>query len=58
MVQRKIELLDKPALLRQLRALEERKTANGNIDIWPSYSQKDDVAVAVALGAFELAKRL
>ena len=57
LVQRKIELLDQPELLRQLRALEERRTANGHIDIRPSYSQKDDVAVAVALGAFELAKR-
>ena len=57
LVQRKIELLDKPVLLGQLRALEERCTPNGNIDIRPRYSQKDDVAVAVALGAFELAKR-
>jgi hypothetical protein len=37
--------------------LEERRTPNGIIDIRPSYSHKDDVAVAVALGAFELAKR-
>jgi phage terminase large subunit-like protein len=57
LVQRKIELLDQAVLLRQLRALEERRTPNGNIDIRPSYGQKDDVAVAVALGAFELAKR-
>jgi hypothetical protein len=57
LVQRKIELLDQPVLLRQLRALEERKTPNGNTDIWPGHGQKDDVAVAVALGAFELAKR-
>jgi hypothetical protein len=57
LVQRKIELLDQPVLLRQLRGLEERKTPNGNTDIRPSHSQKDDVAVAVALGAFELAKR-
>jgi hypothetical protein len=57
LVQRKIELLDQPVLLRQMRALEERRTPNGNIDIRPSYGQKDDVAVAVALGAFELAKR-
>jgi hypothetical protein len=57
LVEHKIELLDNPVLLQQLRALEERHTRNGNIDIRPSYSQKDDVAVAVALGAFELAKR-
>ena len=58
LVQRKIELLDQPVLLRQLRPLEERKTPNGNIDIRPSYSQKDDVAVAVALAPFELTKQL
>jgi hypothetical protein len=58
LVQRKIELLDQPVLLRQLRPLEERKTPNSNIDIRPSYSQKDDVAVAVALAAFELTKQL
>jgi hypothetical protein len=57
LVQRKIELLDKPVLLGQLRALEERRTPNGIIDIRPSYSHKDDVAVAVALAASELAKR-
>ena len=41
----------------QTPSREERHTPNGNFDIRPSYSQKDDVAVAVALGAFELAKR-
>jgi phage terminase large subunit-like protein len=54
LVQRRIQLLDKPVLLGQLHALEERRTRNGIIDIRPSYSQKDDVAVAVALGAFQL----
>jgi phage terminase large subunit-like protein len=58
LVQRKIELIDEPVLLQQLRALEERRTSSGNTDIRPSYSQKDDVAVAVALAAFELAKQL
>ena len=57
LVQNKIELLDEPTLLQQLRALEERSAPNGNIDIRPRYGQKDDVAVAVALAAFELAKR-
>jgi hypothetical protein len=38
--------------------LEERRTPNGIIDIRPSYSHKDDVAVAVALAAFESAKQL
>jgi len=58
LVQRQIELLDVPVLLQQLRALEERHKANGDVDIRPSHSQKDDVAVAMALGAFELAKQL
>lgn len=57
LVQRKIELLDEPKLLHQLRALEERSASSGNIDIRPGYGTKDDVAVAVALAAFELAKR-
>ena len=55
LVQHRIELLDVPELLRQLRSLEEHRMPKGNIDIRPSYSQKDDVAVAVALAAFELA---
>ena len=54
MPQRKIELLDEPMLLRQLRSLEECNERNGNVDIRPSHSQKDDLAVAVALAAFEL----
>jgi phage terminase large subunit-like protein len=54
---RKIELLDEPTLLRQLRALELRTERNGNVDIRPSHDQKDDLAVAVALAAFELCKR-
>jgi hypothetical protein len=37
--------LDAPVLLQQLRALEERHKANGDVDIRPSHSQKDDVAV-------------
>ena len=57
LVQRQIELLDVPVLSQQLRALEERHKANGDLEIRPSHSQKDDVAVAMALGAFELAKQ-
>jgi phage terminase large subunit-like protein len=57
LVQRKIELLEDPALLQQLRALEERKRSDGNIDIRPRYGQKDDLAVAVALAALDLSKR-
>jgi hypothetical protein len=57
LVQKKIELLDDPTLLQQLRALEERSESSGNIDVRPRYGHKDDVAVAVALAALELAKR-
>jgi hypothetical protein len=57
LVQRRIELLDDPLLLRQLRALEEQKTPRGDIDIRPGHNQKDDIAVAVALAAFELSKQ-
>ena len=52
--QRKIDLLDKPELLRQLRALEEHRTPRGNIDVRPAYRFKDDLAVAVAVVAFKL----
>jgi hypothetical protein len=57
LVQRKIELLDDPTLLRQLRVLEERKAPNGSVSIEPSHAQKDDVAVAVALAALDLSRR-
>jgi len=56
LVQRKIELLDDPVLLHQLRALEEHAAAGGNVDIRPSYNQKDDVAITVALAAAELSR--
>jgi hypothetical protein len=52
--QRKIHLLDKPELLRQLRALEEHRTLRGNIDVRPAYRSKDDLAVAVAVVAYQL----
>ena len=42
--------LDEPALLLQLRALEEKSNAGGNVDIRPTYGQKDDLAVAVGPG--------
>jgi phage terminase large subunit-like protein len=57
LVQRRIELLDDPTLLRQLRVLEERKAPNGRVDIEPSHGLKDDLAVAVALAALELSRR-
>ena len=57
LVQRKIELLDNPELLRQLRSLEELKTDRGQVDIRPSGGVKDDLPVALALAASELTKR-
>jgi len=55
--QQRISLIDEPELLRQLRCLEEIRMPNGNIDIRPPGSSKDDVAITVALGAFELTNR-
>jgi hypothetical protein len=52
--QRKVHLLDKPELQRQLRALEEHSTPRGDIDVRPAYRSKDDLAVAVAVVAYKL----
>jgi terminase large subunit-like protein len=57
LVQGKIELLDEPEFLRQLRNLREEKTARGQIDVRPGGGMRDDFAVAVALAASELTKR-
>ena len=57
LVQRKIELLDNPLLLRELLSLEELKTDRGLVDVRPSGGMKDDLAVVVALAASELTKR-
>ena len=54
--QQKISFVDEPELLRQLRSLDEIRTTNGNIDIRPPSSSKDDMAIAVAVGAFELSR--
>jgi hypothetical protein len=56
--QRKIELLDDPNLLRQLRSLEERKGADGNLDVRADNGVKDDVAIVLALYVFELSQSL
>lgn len=53
LLQRKIELLDQPELLRQLRSLEEYKAADGGTDIRPEHG-KDDLAIVLGLCAFEL----
>jgi hypothetical protein len=55
-IQGKIAIPDDPELLRQLRSLEEVRTANGNIDIRPARSAKDDLAIGVALVASELSE--
>jgi hypothetical protein len=55
--QRGIELLDDPELLRQLRSLQQHRTDRGQVDIRPAGGAKDDVAVAVALAASQLATR-
>jgi hypothetical protein len=55
MVQGKIELLEDPELLRQLRNLREERTDRGQIDVRPSGGMKDELAVALA--ASELTKR-
>lgn len=54
LIQRKIQILDKPELLRQLRSLEEHKSIRGNIEVRSAYDVKDDLAVAAALVAFQL----
>jgi hypothetical protein len=51
-VQGKIQILNDPDLLRQLRTLRVEKTSRGQIDIRPS-SGNDDIAVALALAANE-----
>jgi hypothetical protein len=56
MIQQKILIVDHPELLRQLRILEEFKTPNGSIDIRPPGSNKDDMAICVALATSELSK--
>jgi hypothetical protein len=55
--QRRIQLLDDPELLRQLRHLHEEKTARGQIDVRAIGGVHDDLAVAVALAATELVKQ-
>jgi hypothetical protein len=54
--QRRIELLDSPELLQELRSLQEHRTDRGQVDIRPASGGKDDLAVVVALAASELCK--
>ena len=54
--QRRIELLDHPELLRQLRSLEVHRSHDGSIDVRPADGQKDDLAVVVALCVFALSQ--
>jgi hypothetical protein len=57
LVQGKIQLLEDPELLHQLRNLREERTDRGQIDVRPSGRMNDDLAVVVALAASELTKR-
>jgi len=54
-IQRKIEILEHPDLLRQLRALEESRSADGTTDVRPGYG-KDDLVCALGVCAFELSQ--
>jgi len=54
--QQRIELLDHPELLRQLRSLEVHRSSDGNIDVRPADGQKDDLAVVLALCVLELSQ--
>ena len=56
MGQQKLSLVDHPDLIRQLISLEQIRAANGNTDIRPPRSLKDDIAIAVAVAAFELSR--
>ena len=55
LTQQRIELLDRPELLRELRCLEEYREADGGVDVRPAYGQ-DDRAIVLALCAFELSQ--
>ncbi len=57
-IQRKIQIPDDPELQRQVLSLKEHKTHRGNIDVRPAYAAKDDLAVAVALAAFQLSNNI
>jgi hypothetical protein len=54
--QQKLSLVDHPDLIHQLIGLELIRAANGNTDIRPPRSLKDDMAIAVAVAAFELSR--
>lgn len=53
--QRRIEMIDNPELLRQLRSLEEHRGGDGNLDIRTDHG-KDDLAIVVGLCALELSQ--
>ena len=56
LLERRIELLDHPELLVQLRHLQEHQNARGYITVQPPIGERDDLAVAVALGAMLLVR--
>ena len=56
MTQQRLSVVDHPDLIQQLIGLEQIRAANGNTDIRPPRSSKDDVAIVVAVAAFELSR--
>jgi hypothetical protein len=56
MSQQNIGIVDDPELSRQLLSLEEFRTPNGSVDIRPPGSNNDDMAISVAIAAYELSK--
>jgi hypothetical protein len=57
LIQGKIELLDNPEMLDQLRSLEERAMDGGRTDVQPPGKMRDDLAVVVAMSCSEICKR-
>ncbi len=57
LLQRQIQLLDDPELLRQLRGLEEHRTSSGNVEIRTAARVKDDLVCATVLAAYELSNQ-
>jgi hypothetical protein len=56
MSQQNIGITDDPELSCQLLSLEEIRTPNGSVDIRPPGSNNDDMAICVAIAAYELSK--
>ncbi len=57
MVRGKLQLVDDPSLIHQLRSLNEVRTPSGQTDVRPHGEVKDDRAVVLALAAREAVSR-